>query len=95
MEDSGDVTIFSEKASCCWGRAAAGRRGAAGWLRGTPPEDKIFPYAYQIDDLPNGLRLVTVTTGYPNIVALYTVVQVGSRNEIEPGAPALRTCLNT
>ena len=50
-----------------------------------PPEDKIFPYAYQVDDLPNGLRLVTVTTSYPNIVALYTVVQVGSRNEIEPG----------
>ncbi len=50
-----------------------------------PPEDEIFPYAHQIDDLPNGLRLVTVTTGYPNIVALYTVVQVGSRNEIEPG----------
>ena len=37
-----------------------------------PPEDEIFPYAHQIDDLPNGLRLVTVTTGYPNIVALYT-----------------------
>jgi zinc protease len=48
-------------------------------------EDKIFPYAYQVDDLPNGLRLVTVNTGYPNIVALYVVVQVGSRNEVEPG----------
>jgi len=57
----------------------------AGCAAGPPPEDEIFPYAYQIDDLPNGLRLVTVTTGYPNIVALYTVVQVGSRNEIEPG----------
>jgi zinc protease len=48
-------------------------------------EDKIFPYAYQVDDLDNGLRLVTVNTGYPNIVALYVVVQVGSRNEVEPG----------
>jgi zinc protease len=48
-------------------------------------EDKIFPYAYKVDDLENGLRLVTVSTGYPNIVALYVVVQVGSRNEVEPG----------
>ena len=46
---------------------------------------KLFPYAYHIDDLPNGLRLVTVPTDYPNLVALYIVVQAGSRNEIEPG----------
>jgi zinc protease len=46
---------------------------------------KAFPYAYTIDDLPNGLRLVTVPTDYPNLVALYIVVQTGSRNEVEPG----------
>lgn len=46
---------------------------------------KLFPYNYTIDDLPNGLRLVTVPTDYPNLVALYIVVQTGSRNEIEPG----------
>ena len=57
----------------------------AGCAESPAPEVDIFPYAHQIDDLPNGLRLITVTTGYPNIVALYTVVQVGSRNEIEPG----------
>jgi zinc protease len=49
------------------------------------PAQKIFPYAYTQDDLPNGLRLVTVPTDYPNIVALYIVVQAGSRNEIESG----------
>ena len=48
-------------------------------------ERKIFPYSYAIDDLPNGLRLVTVPTDYPNLVALYIVVQTGSRNEVEPG----------
>ncbi|HEX8852385.1 MAG TPA: insulinase family protein, partial [Pyrinomonadaceae bacterium] len=48
-------------------------------------ERKIFPYQYTVDDLPNGLRLVTVPTDYPNLVALYIVVQTGSRNEIEPG----------
>jgi zinc protease len=52
---------------------------------GGTQEEEIFPYAYQVDDLDNGLRLVTVNTGYPNIVALYVVVQVGSRNEVEPG----------
>jgi zinc protease len=46
---------------------------------------KVFPFAYSIDDLPNGLRVVTVPTGFPNIVALYTVVRTGSRNEVEPG----------
>src|SRR5918992_2983491 len=48
-------------------------------------ENKVFPYKYTIDDLPNGLRLVTVPTDYPNLVALYIVVQTGSRNEVEPG----------
>ena len=46
---------------------------------------KVFPYSYAQEDLPNGLRLVTVPTDYPNIVATYIVVQTGSRNEVEPG----------
>src|SRR6185503_13433522 len=46
---------------------------------------KVFPHNFFIDDLPNGLRLITVPTDYPNIVALYIVVNAGSRNEIEPG----------
>jgi len=46
---------------------------------------KAFAYDYTIDDLPNGLRLITVPTDYPNLVALYIVVQTGSRNEIEKG----------
>ena len=53
----------------------------------TKPEKprKFFPYNYTIDDLPNGLRLVTIPTDYPNLVSLYIVVQVGSRNEVEAG----------
>ena len=46
---------------------------------------KLFPYNYTTDDFPNGLRLITVPTDYPNLVALYIVVQTGSRNEVEPG----------
>src|SRR5258708_19966168 len=46
---------------------------------------RAFAYDYNIDDLPNGLRVVTVPTDYPNLVALYIVVQTGSRNEPEKG----------
>lgn len=46
---------------------------------------KAFPYQYTQVDLPNGLRLITVPTDYPNLVAFYAVVRTGSRNEIEPG----------
>src|SRR5215467_2562683 len=48
-------------------------------------ETKLFTYNYTVDDLENGLRLVTVPTDFPNMVALYIVVQTGSRNEVEPG----------
>ena len=60
--------------------AIAQRRPAA-----QPKEQKLFPYQYSTDDLPNGLRLITVPTDYPNLVAFYIVVQTGSRNEIEAG----------
>lgn len=44
---------------------------------------KVFPYDYKITDLENGLRIVTVPTDYKNLVSYYTVVETGSRNEIE------------
>src|SRR5580692_6859172 len=46
---------------------------------------KIFPYPYVQEDLPNGLRLITIPSDYPNIVSLFIVVGTGSRNEVEPG----------
>src|SRR5258708_18141048 len=46
---------------------------------------RFFPYDYSIDQLPNGLKLITVPTDRPNLVALYIIVRTGSRNEIEPG----------
>src|SRR3954469_8023790 len=52
---------------------------------GQQKENRLFPYNYAIDDLDNGLRLVTVPTDFPNMVALYIVVQTGSRNEVEEG----------
>lgn len=46
---------------------------------------KMFPYSYDQWHLSNGLRLITVKTDYPNVVALYIVVRTGSRDEVEPG----------
>ncbi len=46
---------------------------------------KIFPFKYEMKDLPNGLRVIVIPTDYPNIVALQIPVQTGSRNEVEAG----------
>ena len=45
----------------------------------------VFPYDYTIDDLDNGLRLVTVPTPHPKIVSVQVIVSVGSRDEVEDG----------
>src|SRR6266481_201462 len=54
-------------------------------LFGATAPERVFPFPFTQEDLPNGLRLVTIPTGFPNIVSLYIVVQTGSRNEVEPG----------
>ena len=58
---------------------------ACAMLASAAPPQKIFPLPYDQHDLPNGLRVVTVPTDFPNVVALYIVVSVGSRNEVEAG----------
>ena len=58
---------------------------AAALLMAADAPPKAFPYAYNQEDLPNGLRVVTIPTDFPNIVSIYIVVQTGSRNEVEPG----------
>jgi zinc protease len=45
----------------------------------------VFPFSYTQEDLPNGLRLVTIPTDSPNLVSVFIVVQTGSRDEVEPG----------
>jgi len=59
--------------------------GAALAATAAPVPRKVFPYKYDQHDFPNGLRLITIPTDYPNVVALYIVVAAGSRNEMEPG----------
>jgi zinc protease len=49
------------------------------------PADRILPFEAVEKTLPNGLKVVVVPTGFPNIVSLQIPVQTGSRNEVEPG----------
>ncbi|HEY0592459.1 MAG TPA: insulinase family protein, partial [Thermoanaerobaculia bacterium] len=46
---------------------------------------KILPFAAVEKTLPNGLKVIVVPTGFPNLVSLQIPVQTGSRNEVEPG----------
>ncbi|HUP62646.1 MAG TPA: pitrilysin family protein [Thermoanaerobaculia bacterium] len=45
----------------------------------------ILPFKAVEKTLPNGLKVIVVPTGFPNIVSLQIPVQTGSRNEVEPG----------
>lgn len=45
---------------------------------------KVYPFPVHKRDLPNGLRVFVIETGFPDIVSLHIPVSVGSRNEVEP-----------
>jgi zinc protease len=45
----------------------------------------LLPFKVTERTLPNGLKVIVVPTGFPNLVSLQIPVQTGSRNEIEPG----------
>jgi zinc protease len=46
---------------------------------------EVFPYSYKVEELENGLKVVSVPLPNPNIISYYTIVRSGSRNEVEPG----------
>ena len=48
-------------------------------------ENQVFNYPIYQSVLDNGLKVITVPFDSPGIVSYYTVVRVGSRNEVEPG----------
>lgn len=58
---------------------------AAALAQSAAPAGDIYPFPTHIRDLPNGLRVIVVETGFPDIVSLQIPVSVGSRNEVEPG----------
>ena len=44
-----------------------------------------FPYAVTTEKLPNGLTVIMIPMESPGLVAYYSVVRTGSRDEVEPG----------
>ena len=52
---------------------------------GAKASSDILPFKATERTLPNGLKVIIVPTGFPNIVSLQVPVQTGSRNEVEPG----------
>ena len=56
---------------------------------GETPQPKVparlLPFDAVEKELPNGLKVIVVPTGFPNIVSVQIPVQTGSRNEVEPG----------
>jgi len=47
--------------------------------------DSIFPYKATTAVLPNGLKVIMIPMDAPGLVAYYSVVRTGSRDEVEPG----------
>jgi zinc protease len=54
-------------------------------LSGVARAADVFPFPTTEKTLKNGLKVIVVPTGFPNIVSLQIPVQTGSRNEVEPG----------
>lgn len=50
-----------------------------------PVSRELLPFKATEKTLPNGLKVIIVPTGFPNIVSIQIPVQTGSRNEVEPG----------
>lgn len=50
-----------------------------------PEPTDVIPFPAIEHTLSNGLRVIALNTGYPNLVSLQIPVQTGSRNEVEPG----------
>lgn len=51
----------------------------------TAMAESIFPYAVKTETLPNGLKIIMIPMESPGLVAYYSVVRTGSRDEVEPG----------
>ena len=57
------------------------------------PGSSILPFDASERTLANGLKVIVVPTGFPNIVSLQIPVMTGSRNEVEAGQVGLRALL--
>ncbi|HTY59261.1 MAG TPA: insulinase family protein, partial [Bacteroidota bacterium] len=54
-------------------------------LPGRSMAETIIPYRVHTTVLPNGLKVIMIPMESPGLVAYYSVVRTGSRDEVEPG----------
>ncbi|CAN5311083.1 hypothetical protein BH11PSE2_BH11PSE2_00080 [soil metagenome] len=81
-----EMTRRSALAGALMGGAALSPLGSAVAQTAAPKAPaKVFPFPTTVHDLANGLRVVVIETGFPDIVAVQIPMSVGSRNEVEPG----------
>ena len=64
---------------------AAGAAPAAKAATAKAAGADVLPFKAVEKTLPNGLKVIVVPTGFPNLVSVHITVQTGSRNEVEPG----------
>lgn len=64
---------------------AAGAFAASAAPKGPEMSGNLLPFQAIETTLENGLRVIVVPTGFPNLVSIQIPVQTGSRNEVEPG----------
>jgi len=79
------MTRYAAVAAATLVLAACGADRAEPDMADAQPDSGVFDMPYLMRDLDNGLRVIIVPTDYPDIVSLQIPVQVGSRNETEPG----------
>jgi zinc protease len=70
------VTCLAAAAPAAAAPAASSKRPAAA---------DVLPFPAVEKTLPNGLKIIVVPTGFPDLVSVQISMQTGSRNEIEPG----------
>ncbi len=65
--------------------ALAAAPAAPAAARPPPPPGDVLPFPAVERTLANGLRVIVVPTGFPDLVSVQISMQTGSRNEVEPG----------
>src|SRR5262245_36055427 len=61
-----------------------GEESAAASASASPTAD-VLPFKATETTLANGLKVIVIPTGFPNLVSIQIPVQTGSRNEVEAG----------
>ena len=64
---------------CVWGGLSIVSAGAQ------QQTGNVFPFPYEVLELPNGLRSYLIKAGAPGQIAYISFVRTGSRDEVEPG----------